>query len=352
MMLVTLKATRVYATKDQFGPEPRFQTSESPYQVTYPNGDSGELVVGPAPEWAYEARRIMIAVGSLMLNGILRGEETSVKERPARIREILAEIQSQHQREIESFSTFTTAVVERDIEVGDDLGSVDEFIWWDWRDRIEDIERFDREAKDALDYMALVVALRVGGTMPGQLIFERTYFTAAERTAFAIPRYEVSGADMHVTSKDRISDAGLQAALDAIAVDHPRQSHLPEPAHWYLAARGESDQWKRFLWAFWALDRLVEDAAAVIRQRPDYQQQLAAAKSLDPAMTKKSLKLSFALVGTIWSPTTVAADLPRFKAMADVRGDLSHGVILAADQLPTPEVLSLLEHYMRLIYGV
>jgi hypothetical protein len=105
---------------------------------------------------------------------------------------------------------------------------------------------------------------------------------------------------------------------------------------------GRSGRWSGF----------VEDAAAGIRQRPDYQQQLAAAKGLDPSMTKKSLKLTFALVGSVWSPTTIAADLPRFKTMADVRGDLSHGAVLAADQLPTPDVLSVLEHYMRLIYGV
>ena len=89
-MKLTLKATRVYATRTSSGPVPRTQVASSPIAVSFPSGDRGLVTLGPPPDWAYEARRITIGVGSIAGDFLLGGQARPTDEHPDRVREVVS----------------------------------------------------------------------------------------------------------------------------------------------------------------------------------------------------------------------------------------------------------------------
>ena len=353
-MDITMKATRVYGCTDQYGPAPHTPPSGSPFSVTLPNGDRGEVELGQPPQWAYEAQRFMVAVGHITLDAVLRGVETPPASRASRVRELMAELEPAQQAEMDEFRYYTTVVVERELTVPDDTVAAGSLLWWDWRDRREDVAAFERSAKDALDALAVRIALKLQGTMPGKLLIDRTFFTATGRRAFAVPRFSASGADVHVMSLDILEVGGLQATLDAAAATMPAQaSAAPLPAHWYLEARAESDPWKQFYWAFFALERLIREAFDHEKLQPGYNAKVVpAVQQVDSTLRGGTLPWQFAVVATVHVPGDAPADVPAFQRLCDVRGDVAHGQLTAVEQLPTAEVIELFERYLRALQGI
>ena len=188
--------------------------------------------------------------------------------------------------------------------------------------------------------------------MPETLLFERTYFTAEGHPWIRDAAIRAAVPTCTPLSPDRIGEAQLKEALDVVAARQARQSGLPQPAHWYLAALAETDPWKRFLWACFALERLINDASTT-KHLPNYQQLITQVKAMDPHHQQQgdSVPTRCSLAWFIRlqpRPLTWA----EWKTLYDARSDLAHGAIASPDRTPTAAVLRMLEHYLRLVIGI
>lgn len=356
-MKITVSVVRIYGTDDTWGEAPRLTPSNTP--ITFANfprrRERVAVFFGSVPPDVIEAERTRRALWRVLLLRLV--DEGRSGEIAAVVDEILADM-GDHPS-FKEHGWYVTLVHSREIKIPDESVIDSDIVFF--KDAYRQEEDLARYARDALDLAAAVTATIVDPNAFSFLVHDDKVLLHAEgKRSSGIPRIEVGLGAVSV-GRGAESVERLGKRLDVLAAVDPNRfagsSWIARFAHWRLQALAESDPWKRFLWGCFALEILTH------KLYDQYRPALAARLGLvdeggvtllpDALPTdsllwdseRAPLKARFAVVAASLLGTSAKEDVEAFGEVLKARGELAHGAIREANQLPQHRLDSLLVRY-------
>ena len=356
-MRLTVAVTRVYATDDQYGAEPRTSLPGTPVTLEdYPGaGSVGEIHFGAVPEEIVEAERGRRAVGQLMLQG-LAGQTSDEASPDARFEEAMRGLDEPL---FEAHNWYVTLVLRRTIELPDDDFSIVSYAFsregW-----LGDDER-RAEAKQPLDVLATIISVWDAGLLGNVVLEDRSLFFAEGKRATGAPVITDSGIGATVTRREesvrRFSDqVSLLQGVDLRPL--AREGWLAGSAHWRVQSLQETDPWKRFLWSFVGLEvitnKLFERFRSEIVAGLRFADESAAEGAEQGGSTelplhelvwspdRTPLAAKFTVVALALFPEEADAEVARFRDLKRARDRLAHGALQEEGEVPVGLAVELL----------
>lgn len=189
----------------------------------------------------------------------------------------------------------------------------------------------------------------------------RAYLTAPGRAAMREPRLEMSIKDAGVvvgTSWDRAPTGALESLVKGLSERKGVGRLTAVPARWLSAALSESDELRRFIFAFVGLETL-----STLNEKSSRESLVARVSQADPTLPVKeliwpgksddfvdrNLVFRFAAMAAVHSPATTETDVSTFARLAKARNDLFHGSDNSIDRNMAIECQNLLRKYLGLV---
>lgn len=337
-----LQVMRIYGSASYYGDNPRDSAWDAPREVQQSahGGRSVHVQLGAPVEWAFAAARRGRAYSQAMLEGMFgaRGKD-GVLER--RMDELLA-VPDLFARSDEH-NWYVSVWAERREMVPADrardyFGLPDPFA-------TDDIER--AATKDLLDRAAGAICLALHVEPLVVVMSDRLIVSGPGIAPYMVPRPIVGSASVSL-GRMRVP----KELLDRTLAGFPRSARrLDKSIRWYVAAIEEGDPIKRFLWAFLALEILIQSSAppkrgqalANIRARS----QIGLAEALFHTKSDQQLAVRFAYLAYALFPDDADDDCRAFESLVGTRNSWSHGRGNLSEQPPGDEVMRLFGKYAR-----
>jgi hypothetical protein len=214
---------------------------------------------------------------------------------------------------------------------------------------------------DVFEVIASTIALRIGGAVLEQrVVDDHVHFLRDDGSALSLP--EFSGSASASVGRPIESLQLDELATDLRGIGSLGLSGLKwfaRAAHWHAAAQETRDTWREFEFAVFALEvltnklepRLRQEArdALAFRSAPESAEITGTAvASLLWSPERQPLLAKFATVALCLSPDSAEEDIARFAEIVKRRGELAHGQIKNAGELPSSEAKDLSAKYLRL----
>ena len=366
-MKVTVVVTRIYGSGDQYGKEPRLRPAGAPLTFGgFPDSASTAAIdFGPVPDAIVDAERGRRALGRMMLANVFGGSAppTTPSERfEAALREV------ENEPLFTEFNWYVTITVTKELETKDD--STEDLDFALTRDAFDLADQARAYASEPLDTLTAVAASVSDPQAFSHLVLDdRVLLFVPGKRAAGVPVL-TSSAKASVTRGDE-SLSQLARRISVLqALDlHAAAGHtwIAKVAHWRVQLLVETDPWKRFLWAFVALEILTHklfdhfEMDVVSRLRLEGERDILDADlplaHLVWERERAPLAARFALVAIALFPETSSDDASRFRELKKARDRLSHGSLREEGELPVPLATELLEKYLsgsikRIILGI
>jgi hypothetical protein len=354
-MKVVACVARVYGSHDFFGSEPRTPVSGTPIEVPdFPlPGDVARVHLGTPSDAVLEAHRRSRAIAIAGMEGFFGTARRG--DRRESIRELLN--QSNFEPTGVEADFYVSIIVERSVEVDDAYIKDDEFVWLDPKELMRLEREVQAETTPALDRLSICAASVLGwGFLAFVVVRDYPLFFAEGRKAFGAPRATLGGAAVQLQRPIEALDVTRLRKLLMVATRPLTPDWLTGVARWVQAAAIETDQVKRFLWSFLALETLCHKLGE--RLYAATLDQLTAKTAAVPGAARdvfgrpwnelRSLRERFVVVAVTLSPATLDEDLAEFQAAKSSRDDLAHGRYVDGEPLPTYRVEALISRFVEL----
>lgn len=355
---LTGRVVRVYGTDDQFGKEPRTNPLRKPITLRdFPQrGDRALVWLGEVPSEVITVEEARAAIGAAQMQWAFGGKEN----RP--LSELVEEEKERSEPKFEQYSWYVTLAVERATSLPASAFNDQAPLWLDQGRGVDAAVKFVRQFEDVFEVITSVIVLRLGGTsLEHRVVDDHVHFLRNDGSALSLPEASFSGSlsvGRDIASL-RLDD--MAADLEGIASSGlPGLSWFSRAAHWHTVAQETRDTWQGFEFAFFTLEILVhkleprlrkEVGDSVVFQAKAGAEEVrgAAVRSLlwDPEQ-KQPLLAKFATVALCLAPESAEEDLDLFADLNKRRGQLAHGQIKNADELPASAAKGLATKYLQL----
>jgi len=173
-------------------------------------------------------------------------------------------------------------------------------------------------------------------------LMDRVFFLLPERSPMVVQRATLSG-DLSVVADISLFPQEIAETLDQLA--NPSFGPLSPACRWYLESLREIDSFTGFLWAFFAMETLVNwlgklshavqrlEAEPTLQHRTRAIMIAAGISSNEIDFTKKTPFLKLAVVAPQLSSAFAEDWLKEFKAVTSFRGKLAHANEAEVNQL-------------------
>jgi hypothetical protein len=360
-----VRVVRIYGTDDQFGDDPRTNPLGEP--VALPNfprtGDRGLVWLGEVPPEVASAEQRRAAIGTALMRRIAKKSD---RERP--FGDLVQEAEDeQHDVRLPLHFTlydwYLTLAVERSISLPQNIVSQDKGnpLWIDPFLGVDAAIQLVSQLDDVFEIMASAIALRIGGSvLKNRAVDDHVHFLRDDDTALSLPELSAGGTVAMSRPIESLHLDDLMADLRGIAsIGVNGLQWFTRAAHWYAAAEETSDAWREFEFAFFSLEilanklepRLRNEARTALAFQPGTDSpgiKGAAVASLLWSPERQPLVARFATVALCLAPNAAAEDIADFADIKKRRGELAHGQIKDAGELPSGQAKSLAEKYLRL----
>lgn len=326
----------------------------------YPAPEERSCVYLGAPvEAILRARRVRLAIGTVKLRAWRGQAAQSQDELDAWIE---ADFRDRDRPSNSAHKCFVTIVVERHIEVSDELVTSARFAWLDASEALRLDREFEAYASPFIDRIAAFSTTVLSPALFEEVVLDKhVFFASEERETFGLPR---SSATAHASLG--MPEARLEEDRDNLerllrAVTSPsggRQDWIKGVAHWRLAATSERDRWKQFYWRFLALEalarelytELLPDAVARVRSGvvPESLASVVERIGEPRTVTDPPIRSKFAVLALALDPTEAEQDAAAFRQVNEARAGMSHGRMVEPDRLPIGPLDELLRKYLSL----
>jgi hypothetical protein len=362
-MLITLKASRIYASDSQFGPSPRNSLQAEPFVLSdYPVAGERALVSFGAPvESILSASKVRAALANFILTRAFTNMAGSADNPDLAIEKKLRSMTPPSA--LTSANWYISIIIERDVDISDEFMSVKKFMWLDPQKAMELERDFLPHATECCDVLSSYLTTLIEPIFFERLAMtDRVFFFSAGREPFGMPTIHGGSAGVSITRSINALDLPrIEQRLRSFASGSPqRHAWLNTLSHWRLAALQENDPLRSFLWAFLALEILTHKMAQFLHAEVITNALIQPAVSLLGSSSSTALselivpndqltlKAKFALLALALSPATADQDVATFAAAKKARDRFSHGDITDIQELPGASANSLLQKYFVL----
>jgi len=231
---------------------------------------------------------------------------------------------------------------------------------------LRSMRAFEADAATALDLATARLLPALGDRLqPAKLAFRRlsAYALVPGRPGFSVPALSGGVGYAQVAGKgwDDLPFDAVEAAITGSSRFPARDKNLLEhPARWLWAALAETDNLRRFLFAFLGLEVLANKASKALKQvvAANLEQELGfpVEQLLWPSPKEadspwRNLAFNFAISAVHLARSSAGPDIDKFQELARVRNGLAHGRWNSGDEdkLPAWEAIELLMRYVALL---
>jgi hypothetical protein len=353
MVEVVLRAVRVYGAMSYFGSAPRAEPAGSPIAVQGREpGDRVTVHFGLVPDWVPHAQRVSFVMVTRSATG------KSIRDDPkAEDRSLDTEISTAPLAQVwEQHNWFTTVVVESQCKVDDADIQPGRYWWLDWGRAIQ----LDREfAPHAQAIQREVIAYLAPAVRPEHFtdqVLDRIFFSTGGRETFSLPQITVGGLNLYTRSA-AFPDLSEATRRLETALRQPLTRSLRLAHQWYAQALIETDEFKRFLWGYFALETLINHLfdrhfrTALTKlgtesEQPGSPGAVAAVTALIGEQGRVPAIGRFAAAALALNLPGLEEDIRDFKDAKRARDNLAHGGADTIAALPTHAVMRLLAKYL------
>lgn len=355
---------RVYGVSNAFTHRPADVREWSTHSEVGPApGDQLSLTIGDLPAEVVTAIRAHRALWHLEMSSLLGISSTdSAEERDIEIDRLIADADDVEEQLRRGYSTWVTLEIARPMYLMIDPSRRHEWL----RDPRITAEGLDEFAKAASDYLDVAIARLLPVTRetlrPDRVVMGRrqAFLMAYGRGPLTIPRSTFSASGLTAGGKwNELPFADIASTVASLPIGvTPSHEYLRSSARWLSAALTEEDPLRRFQFAFFGLETLVNKLAGqikplVIRELTTASgglpmQQLMWPTPKDADSPWRNLTFKFAMLAVHVSSDTSGADVEEFQALAKRRNQLSHGDSSEdeVDTLPAWPAIDLLQRYL------
>lgn len=360
---VPARVVRIYGTDDQFGEEPRTAPQEKPISLAdFPQkGDQASVWLGEVPPEVASVERRRAAIGAAQLRQL---GVSGLRDRP--LSDLVEEIEDERPAvrpalQFDQYSWYLTLAVDTHTSLPPDGLRDAEPLWLDQGLGVDAAIKLVRRLDDVFEAMASTIALRIGGAvLEKRVIDDHVHFLRDEGSALSLPEFSGGG-------KLSIRRPIESLQLDELANDLRRIASsgirglqwFTRAAHWHATAQETRDTWQKFEFAVFTLEVLVNKLEPLLREEVRsslaFQQESESAETKGAAVMnllwspeRQPLLAKFAAVALCLAPDTSEEDVARFAEIVKRRGELAHGQIKNAGELPSSGATNLATKYLRL----
>lgn len=359
-MVVTLHAVRVYGSQSQYGSKPRYNPPGSPIILeNYPlKGEKVLVYLGEPPQWIFRANQVCRHIGKHMLGKMLAPLYEPQAERDLSIKEALGD-ENSYAIKSEDYNWYVVIIVERQVDVEDTNVTESRYCWLEPTVLLQNNDLFLAYTTKHLDAIATYVSTVIDPLFFSNLILnDRIFFSALGHETFGFPQFSVSGSASVSKSLISLQVEELDQLLKEIRIiPESRRNQLDKVMSLYWAAVRESDQLKKFLWGFFALELLsnklydqfhgqvLSNLRMKINEREDHSYVSVPASLIwKPKNLNFPLETKFTIVALKLCPETSVTDSDNFTIVNRARNDLAHRGLV--DDLPNVILDLLLKRYI------
>lgn len=358
-----VRVVRIYGTNDQFGEDPRTNPLEKPISLAdYPQeGDRALVWLGEVPPEIARVERRRAAIGAAQLR---QWAVSGARDRP--LSDLVHEIEDEQPAvqptlQFDQYSWYLTLAVDSRTSLPREALRNTEPFWLDQGLGVDAAIKLVRQLDDVFEVMASTIALRIGGAILEQrVIDDHVHFFRGDGSALSLPEFSGSASASIGRSIESLQLDNL--VTDLRGIESLRLSGLKwfaRAAHWHVAAQESRDTWREFEFAVFALEVLTNKLEPRLREEVRsalaFQSESESAEIKGPAVVsllwspeRQPLLAKFATVALCLSPDSAEEDITRFAEIVKRRGELAHGQIKDAGELPSSGAKGLSAKYLRL----
>ena len=332
-MEINIKHTRVFASLDHYADEVLSSPFEAnPLKIEVDSGVSIEVYFGDCPKWVKEAYHNTFSP-------FVGGKRTEL--------------------DLGKYRSFicVSATMKRMIN-RESINSINAF--WLEQGLAESIYRETRKRASALLNNAI---LSIGSITGYKKFFANKFLSSCYFEFEELPIYahsKITGHNAHVhtgpLNLPNLTQLNVTNRLGA-CIDQKKQflKSLDQSRHWFVSALGEDDEWKKFQFAFLALEVLANKVIkskykefiydldiSLGSSKMEEAEQAVVHEILCPE-NKLTLKTKFKLLTLIYRRENITSDIDFLEKCKSIRDSISHGTIDLSDKLPSSELVSYLE---------
>jgi hypothetical protein len=356
------RVVRIYGTNDQFGENPRTNPLGEPISIAdFPREEDRALVwLGEVPPEIARVEKKRAAIGIALLQHLVSDE----RDRPLSdlVREVEAE---QHdirpELQFTQCSWYLTLAIDRRTSLRREALTDSEPFWLDHGLGVDAAIELVRQLDDVFEVMASTIALRIGGAVLEQrVVGDHVHFFRDDGSALSLPEFSGTASSSVGRPIESLQLDNLAADLQGVgALGLSGLKWFARAAHWHAAAQETRDTWREFEFAVFALEVLTNKIEPRLRKEARralaFQSEPGSAEIKGTAVAsllwtpeRQPLLAKFATVALCLSPDSAEEDIKRFAEIVKRRGELAHGQIKNAGELPSSAATGLSAKYLAL----
>lgn len=361
-MKIKLKSVRVYGSKEYYGSEPRTSARDEPIILSnYPKKEyRAKVWLGEIPKDVLAAYKVRQGIGKLIISRLAGFKDKNQDDTHRVIEKFIRKKDSKFR--VEKWNWFVSFIIEHVVDIKEKFISDNKYVWLEPK-IISDYDRdFYKSTQLYLDRLVTYALSFIEPTFFSEICLEGVFFETTGKISFSFPKFTTS-ADVTVSKTvESLRLSEFESGLRSFS-KVPDGSHrlIDKARHWYLISLRESDQWKRFMFSFYALEILTHKVSSkyynhvchsLKLKRVNKSEEDKITKTISELVPKKerlNLASKFIIMALKLSPYTASEDLRNFKAAKEARDKLSHGEIKNADELPVQLLFSLLKKYIDIL---
>lgn len=267
-MKIRVAVARVFGTNDQYGEEPRTGPPEAPLVLQdFPAaGESVRADFGPIPADLVDAERMRRAIGRTMLRMTFGGEDAGRLPRDV-IDDAYADIEPGEL--FGNHNWYLSLVLEREMDLDEPEPPFDFAFTSSFAELEHEAPGYAAPTLDKL--VAIFSTIVDPGVFEHLVLDDRILLFADGKRPAGVPSMRFSAGSLSVKrGGNALEHLGERIrAIRSVAVDDLNVDWLSRVAFWRVQALWERDQWRRFQWAFIALEILTHQLFAALDSRED-----------------------------------------------------------------------------------